>query len=53
MVLQLTMTGCTIQTIAEDFHCCRDTIEDRFRLQIEQSRAEAQQAAWWVWLAQT
>ena len=41
MVRKLAMIGCTIQTIAEHFHCCRDTIENRFRLQIEEGKSEA------------
>ena len=41
MVRKLAMIGCTIQTIAEHFHCCRDTIENRFRFEIEEGKSQA------------
>src|SRR5438132_10766425 len=41
MVRKLAMIGCTIQTIAEHCHCCRDTIENRFRFEIEEGKSQA------------
>jgi hypothetical protein len=35
VVRQLSMIGCSIETIAQHFHCSRDTIERRFRYEID------------------
>ena len=42
MVRQLSMIGCTIEAIAEHFHCSRDVIERRFRTQIDEGKSESQ-----------
>jgi hypothetical protein len=38
-VRKLAMIGATIQTIADHFKCSRDTIERRFRAEIEEGRS--------------
>jgi hypothetical protein len=42
MVRNLAMIGATIQTIAEYVGCSRDTIENRFRPEIEEGRSNGQ-----------
>jgi hypothetical protein len=42
MVRQLSMIGCSIETIAQHFHCSRDTIERRFRYEIEEGKSDGQ-----------
>jgi hypothetical protein len=42
MVRQLSMLGCSIETIAQHFQCSRDTIENRFRAEIEEGKSEGE-----------
>jgi hypothetical protein len=41
-VRQMSMIGSSIATIAEHFHCSRDTIERRFRYEIDQGKSNGQ-----------
>jgi AraC-like DNA-binding protein len=40
VVRQLAMIGCTTETIAQHFHCSRDTIENRFRYELDEGSSE-------------
>jgi hypothetical protein len=42
MVRQLSMIGCSIETIAQHFHCHRHTIENRFRYQLDEGKSDGQ-----------
>jgi hypothetical protein len=42
VVRQLAMIGCTTEVIARHFHVCRDTIENRFRHELEEGRSDGQ-----------
>jgi hypothetical protein len=42
LVRQMAMIGCTIETIAQHFHCSRDTIENRFRYELDEGRSDGQ-----------
>ena len=42
VVRQLAMIGCTTEVIAQHFHVCRDTIENRFRHELEEGRSDGQ-----------
>jgi hypothetical protein len=42
MVRQLAMIGCTTEVIAQHFHVCRDTIENRFRHELEEGKSDGQ-----------
>jgi hypothetical protein len=39
-VRQLAMIGCTTEVIAQHFHVCRDTIENRFRYKLDEGRSD-------------
>ncbi|MBV8350674.1 MAG: hypothetical protein JOZ21_00170 [Verrucomicrobia bacterium] len=36
---QMAMIGCTTEVIAQHFHCSRDTIERRFRYELDEGRS--------------
>jgi hypothetical protein len=42
LVRQLAMIGCTTETIAQHFHCSRDTIERRFRYELDEGRSDGE-----------
>jgi hypothetical protein len=42
VVRQLAMIGCTTETIARHFHCSRDTIERRFRWELDEGRSDGE-----------
>jgi hypothetical protein len=42
VVRQLAMIGCTTETIAQHFHCCRDVIERRFRHELDEGRSHGE-----------
>jgi len=42
LVRQMAMIGCTTETIAQHFHCSRDTIENRFRYELDEGRSDGQ-----------
>jgi hypothetical protein len=42
MVRQMAMIGCTTETIAQHFHCSRDTIENRFRYELDEGKSAGQ-----------
>ena len=42
LVRQMAMIGCTIEVIARHFHCSRDTIEKRFRYELDEGRSDGQ-----------
>ena len=42
LVRQMAMIGCTTEVIAQHFHCSRDTIENRFRYELDQGRSDGQ-----------
>ena len=42
MLRQMAMIGCTTETIAQHFHCSRDTIERRFRWEIDEGKSAGQ-----------
>ena len=40
LVRQLSMIGCTIEAIAQHFHCHRHTIENRFANETDEGRSD-------------
>jgi hypothetical protein len=38
----MAMIGCTTEVIAQHFHCSRDTIENRFRYELDEGRSDGQ-----------